>query len=477
MGETLQFVTANISGSKPRKVQDSGRTYWVGNAVALREQILAGSQGPLFYKAADNVANTKVWLKTPVCVDHPRDSQGREISINDDPTKVHRIVGEVRVANGSKDGQLKFEVWIDEAKGFKSDKELTRNGRPTWFSKYLNGERIEVSTGLYTENEPAPLHSTHNGQSYTHFAKKHKPDHFAILPDARGACSVADGCGLNVNASTFHPEEQCPVKSGCYNGGAGCARCIKDNQQTSNKGVSVMERSAIVQWLTTNCECWKGKQALLDNTEAFTDDDLTKLKANEEKLSKLTTNEVCPGCGKDMTECSCAPAKTPAANDAGAVARVLANSTPTTTPRQLSMKEWEASMPAEARAVWNSVKAKEQSDREDVVKRLISNVSNKDRKVELAKKYLDHSKYSLDDLKDMVSLLPTANTWQQEEPVTNGGFATDSSIPLYHGASGGAPTVNDRQEILLNEDPFEVVNNGWRESLIKRRKELLRDRA
>lgn len=50
-----------------------------------------------------------------------------------------------------------------------------------------------------------------------------------------------------------------------------------------------MDRGQLVQWLTTNCECWKGKEKVLGNVEAFADSDLEKLKSNAE-LATLTVN-------------------------------------------------------------------------------------------------------------------------------------------------------------------------------------------
>lgn len=43
-------------------------------------------------------------------------------------------------------------------------------------------------------------------------------------------------------------------------------------------GDTVMNRQQNITFLTTNCDCWKGKDKVLANTEAFTDDDLNALR-------------------------------------------------------------------------------------------------------------------------------------------------------------------------------------------------------
>lgn len=44
-----------------------------------------------------------------------------------------------------------------------------------------------------------------------------------------------------------------------------------------------MDRTATVNWLTTNCDCWKGKEAVLNDEKVFNNEELAKLKAQAEK--------------------------------------------------------------------------------------------------------------------------------------------------------------------------------------------------
>lgn len=89
-------------------------------------------------------------------------------------------------------GILKGEGWFDVDATKRIDNsilEALQQGRP-----------IEVSTGLYTENIPAPPDSVdHKGRTYSYIARNYRADHLAILPNQKGACSVSDGCGVMVN--------------------------------------------------------------------------------------------------------------------------------------------------------------------------------------------------------------------------------------------------------------------------------------
>jgi hypothetical protein len=59
-------------------------------------------------------------------------------------------------------------------------------------------KEVEVSLGMFTDNEATE--GDWNGEKYIMIAKNHRPDHLAILPDAVGACSCEDGCGLGANS-------------------------------------------------------------------------------------------------------------------------------------------------------------------------------------------------------------------------------------------------------------------------------------
>ncbi len=91
-------------------------------------------------------------------------------------------------------GKLRATGWFDA--------ELTRTQNQAIYDALDRGQPMEISTGLYTTN--LPQEGSHNGRWYGHVAVNYRPDHLAILPDQVGACSVRDGCGLNVNSHQAH---------------------------------------------------------------------------------------------------------------------------------------------------------------------------------------------------------------------------------------------------------------------------------
>jgi hypothetical protein len=96
-----------------------------------------------------------------------------------------------QVWNSRFDGKkLVAEIWLHE--------DRTRKIAPELMKLISHGANIDVSTGLFTSDEQ--IAGIWNGEKYTAVARRHVPDHLAILPDSRGACSWADGCGIRVNS-------------------------------------------------------------------------------------------------------------------------------------------------------------------------------------------------------------------------------------------------------------------------------------
>ena len=70
---------------------------------------------------------------------------------------------------------------------------------------------MEVSTGLFTENEE--VHGEFRGKPYIAVARNYRPDHLAWLPDQIGACSLAAGCGtLKLNQAKAEFKEPAKLK-------------------------------------------------------------------------------------------------------------------------------------------------------------------------------------------------------------------------------------------------------------------------
>lgn len=184
----LSLLTSNISGKVRRETLD-GRDYLVVPMRMLKEGVLNGSKGPLFYPQSEIARGSDAWNNMPIVVNHPT-KDGKACSARS--PKILEQYGVGTVFNTVVGGPLDAEAWFD----YKKAQKLI----PNELAKAERGEPIELSTGLFTDNQPVKNDdkATYNGKKYTHIARNYRPDHLAILPDKKGACSNKDGCGVNV---------------------------------------------------------------------------------------------------------------------------------------------------------------------------------------------------------------------------------------------------------------------------------------
>ena len=164
-----------------------GEKHLVVPVVMMVEGVHNGSHGPLFHPATELGKFPEVWNGIPVIVSHPQ-KNGVYVSANSPDIVDEQVIG--RVYNTRmEDGKLKAEVWINENKAIQVHPEILG---------YLHeGKPIDVSVGVFTEDELTP--GEWNGEQYIGIAKNHRPDHLALLPNEKGACSLEDGCGLGIN--------------------------------------------------------------------------------------------------------------------------------------------------------------------------------------------------------------------------------------------------------------------------------------
>lgn len=175
-----------VTNAETRRERVNGREYLVAPVSLLVPGVLSGSKGALFYPPDEIARNADAWEGMPLTLGHPY-LNGQPVSAKHPGVK---RVGTVR-APSVRNGSLRAEGWFDVEAVGRADAALLRS--------LERGDRIEVSTGLYTTNEPAPPGASHNGRQYDFIARDYRPDHLAILPDEVGACSVRDGCGVHVN--------------------------------------------------------------------------------------------------------------------------------------------------------------------------------------------------------------------------------------------------------------------------------------
>ena len=180
-----------------------GREYLVCPAVMIRPGVLSANNGAILYGERLLKDRPGRWDGVPLTLGHPKDVQGNPVSAADARGFIIGHVAGVRYARGG----LRGEAWFDI--------ERTPAGV---LEKIDGGGPLEISTGLYTET--VPVGGFHRGRRFTKRLTNFTPDHLAVLTDAVGACSVADGCGLVMNAAGRLGGFQ-PTGGRC---GCGCGR-------------------------------------------------------------------------------------------------------------------------------------------------------------------------------------------------------------------------------------------------------------
>lgn len=183
----MEQIAVNLSG-KVREATLGGREYLVAPLTLIVPGVLNGSQGPLYYPPEEIAKNPSAWNHVPLVVQHPQ-VNGQHISARDSKVLDKQSIGIVLHAQAN--GKLTAEGWFDVV--------ATRRVEPRVLADLKAGRAIPLSTGLFTDNEPAAENANHNGKPYSFVARNYRPDHLAILPNGKGACSIEDGCGVLVN--------------------------------------------------------------------------------------------------------------------------------------------------------------------------------------------------------------------------------------------------------------------------------------
>jgi len=187
----MEHLAVNLTyGGSPqlRQVVRDGREYIVAPLSLIVPGVLNGSLGALYYPAAEIAKNPTAWNHMPIVVNHPEED-GRPVS-----ARLPRVLDRCWIGNvyhAAYTDKLVAEGWFDVAK--------TRKVDPRVLNALQQGQAIELSTGLTVDTKDAPPNAVHNGTPYQAIASNYRPDHLAVLPDEIGACSVNDGCGVNVN--------------------------------------------------------------------------------------------------------------------------------------------------------------------------------------------------------------------------------------------------------------------------------------
>lgn len=168
-----------------------GKPFLVAPVTMMVEGVHPGSGGPLYYGPRVLSQHPESWDGFPVTAGHPRDAAGQPISAAA-PGVLEQIgVGYLRGSRFDPDGnRLRSEICIDV--------ERANRLSPASVTTILAGGHLEVSTGVFTNEDDVP--GTWNGESFSAEVTATRPDHLALLPGGTGACSWSDGCGVRANA-------------------------------------------------------------------------------------------------------------------------------------------------------------------------------------------------------------------------------------------------------------------------------------
>lgn len=178
----MEQVLAN-SSAKTRTEKLGGREYRVAQATLIVPGVLDGSRGPMLYPLEEITKNPAGWNHMPLTVEHPV-RNGQLVSAREADMLDKFAVGFVLRAEVQ--NKLDAELWFDV--------ERTKQISPRVWADLEAGRALELSTGLGVGNKEGT--GTFNGRQYISTAVDYQPDHVAVLPFSKGACSIADGCGI-----------------------------------------------------------------------------------------------------------------------------------------------------------------------------------------------------------------------------------------------------------------------------------------
>jgi len=182
----MEKLVANLAG-KTRRESMGGREYLVAPLTLIVPGVLNGSKGPLYYPLETFKKRAGVWNGIPIVVNHPTDRNGKPLSGRN--PQVLNSYGIGFLFNETISGKVQAEGWFDI--------ENTRRVDVRILDSLERGDKIELSTGLAVDTNPAEPGSVFNAVLYNDIVGDFTPDHLAVLPDGIGACSLRDGCGVN----------------------------------------------------------------------------------------------------------------------------------------------------------------------------------------------------------------------------------------------------------------------------------------
>jgi hypothetical protein len=257
----MQFQTLNAEpdGDEVRLESLRGEDYLVAPVVLVREGVLNG--GFLGYDEIKR--SVPGWNGRPVTAPPADDSEAATLAPEGN------VSGHPVETNG--DGEPEFvsanqrpyieDMHVGHLANVEADDEIRGLTGEAWLSaddatevgesaieaarRIAESEKLDVSTGYF--HRPVRTQGRHEGTAYEVEQTDLMPDHLALLPNERGACSWADGCGTpRVNAlldadrsaaanSSFRERVLNVLGLGDEAGGESCGHgCIAANLSTGD---------------------------------------------------------------------------------------------------------------------------------------------------------------------------------------------------------------------------------------------------
>ena len=411
----METIIANLLGSWRYETRN-GKQYLVVPMSLIVPGVLNGSQGPLLYRPEELSRDTSIWNGMPLVYTHPT-VNGIPVSARDpDILDKYGIGWSYRTTFNNK---LVSEGWIDV--------EAANRVEPRIVESVTQNKKVELSTGLFTERVSVPDGSVFNNVFYKFDTKNYKPDHIAVLLEGTGACSIAHGCGLNVNQLPADINRKTLwEKLGEWLGVANSAVTITvptlPVAQVANQTVEDIEvnKTQLIDWLVTNCECWKGT----GDKETLNKLDEAKLKQLKDSADKAAQAEAVANAAK----AGFSSGNLVKFNEQTKQWEVSQSPSPVQNSAQVPPVQTASALTAEQIEDLTFARNEKNRQKAELIQRLVANMSDAD-KVTKAAQLQDKP---LSYLQELVQYIP--------QPAINP--QDFFQRPVYSAAGGGAPITH-----------------------------------
>lgn len=412
------FIANYSASGKARRVTHNGRDFIVAPMTLLVSGVLNGSKGALYYPLQEIAATYDAWNGFPIVVNHPFE-MGRPVSARSPQIIEKYGIGHLYSAE-VRGGKLIAEGWFDVEKTRKVDQRI--------LNALERGQKIELSTGLFTDNHPAPAGATYNGRRFEYIARNYRPDHLAILPDSTGACSIEDGCGVLVNKQG---ETVTDNESGCGCDHKKAHTCSCDTCKEKQKmKLTANQRKQMVTALVANSGVYSK-----DDEDVLNDFDDAKLSRLHEKLvgNEMEEEEeeaVVPPPAKKKAPAVPVDEEEEVVPVGNAKAPVITKAQVLNALKGMTPAEYYEFAPTEVKAAIRSSVKVTNERKTELLNQLTANVADEEQK-KIALNVLKGK--DIEELETLLMLAP-AQTYSNDNP-----FRPTAN---YAGNAGAGPTMN-----------------------------------